>query len=107
MTEKKKTETATKIRPIGDRLVVKQFAAAEKSKGGIIIPAAAKEKPTEGEVLAVGEGRYNDKGEYIPIAVKAGDKVLFNKFAGNIVLVAGEEYIIIRENDVLGILDQL
>ena len=94
----------TSIRPLGDRLVLRQTEALAKTKGGIYIPDAAKEKPTEGVVLSVGEGRMNEAGMIVPVSVKVGDTVLFNKFAGQPVVLKEQEFVIIREGDVLGVL---
>jgi len=94
-----------KIRPLQDRLLVTRLEAEEKTSGGIIIPDAAKEKPQEGKVLAVGPGKTLDNGETAPLEVKKGDKVLFSKYAGTEVNVDGEEALIIREDDVLAILE--
>lgn len=107
MAKKTTDETVPmKLRPIGDRLVVRQHDAIEKTAGGIIIPDSVKEKPMEGEVLAVGTGRVTDSGETVPLAVKVGEHVLFNKYAGTQILVGGEEYIIIKEADVVGVMDR-
>ena len=92
-----------KFRPLQDRILVKRIAAEEKSKGGIIIPDSAKEKPIEGEVVAVGNGKVLDDGKTRPLEVKAGDKVLFGKYSGTEIKVDGEEHIILREDEVLGI----
>ena len=92
------------IRPIGDRIVLKQADALTKTKGGIFIPDNVKEKPTEGEVLAVGDGRVNEAGILVPVSVKVGATVLFNKFAGQPVTLSGEEFVLIREGDILGVL---
>ena len=94
---------ATKIRPLHDRVIVKRIEEEEKSKGGIIIPDTAKEKPQEGVVVAVGTGK-REKGELIPLAVKEGDRILFGKYAGNEVRIDDEELVIMREEEVLGIL---
>ena len=94
-----------KIRPLNDRLLVKRLAEEEKTAGGIIIPDSAKEKPAEGEVMAVGLGKTNDKGERIPMQVAAGDRVLFSKYGGTDVKLDGEDYLIMREDDILGILE--
>jgi chaperonin GroES len=95
----------SKIRPLGDRVIVKRDEEAEqKSAGGIIIPDTAKEKPQRGTVIAVGTGALNDKGEKIPMEVKVGDQVLFGKYAGNEIKINGDEYLIIRENEILGII---
>ncbi|MFZ0657854.1 MAG: co-chaperone GroES [Candidatus Binataceae bacterium] len=94
-----------KFRPLGDRILVKRIKEEEKTKGGIIIPDTAKEKPQEGKVVAVGKGKYGDDGKLIPIEVKAGDKILFGKYSGSEIKLEGDEHIIMREDDVLGILD--
>ena len=93
-----------KIRPLQDRILVKRLEEKEVKKGGIIIPDTAKEKPQEGQVIAVGPGRLADDGKRIPMEVKAGDKILFGKYSGSEVKVADEEHLIMREEDVLGIL---
>jgi chaperonin GroES len=93
-----------KIRPLHDRLLVKRVDEETKTKGGIIIPDTAKEKPQEGKVIAVGAGKVNEDGTTRPMDVKAGDRILFSKYAGTDVKVDGEDLIIIREDDVLGIL---
>ncbi len=93
-----------KIRPLQDRILVKRLEEHEVKKGGIIIPDTAKEKPQEGQVIAVGPGRLGDDGKRIPMEVKAGDKILFGKYSGSEVKVADEEHLILREEDVLGIL---
>jgi len=94
-----------KIRPLQDRILVKRVDEDEKSAGGIIIPDTAKEKPQEGRVVAVGNGKLNDDGNVTPLDVKRGDKVLFSKYSGTEVNIEGEEHLIIREDDVLGILE--
>jgi chaperonin GroES len=94
-----------KIRPLGDRILIKRIKEEEKTKGGIIIPDTAKEKPQEGKVVAVGKGKYSDDGKLIPIEVKAGDKILFGKYSGSEVKIEGEEHLILREDDILGILE--
>ncbi len=93
-----------KIRPLQDRILVQRVEGEEKSKGGIIIPDSAKEKPQEGRVVAVGNGKLGDDGKVRPLDVKAGDRVLFSKYAGTEVNLDGEEHLIIREDDVLGVL---
>ena len=95
---------APKIKPLGDRILVKRLEADETTAGGIVLPDAAKEKPKQGEILAVGEGNLNDDGERTPLQVKVGDTVLFSSYAGTEVTVADEEYLIMKEEDVLGIL---
>ena len=94
-----------KIRPLQDRILVKRIDEEDKTKGGIIIPDTAKEKPQEGKVIAVGNGKIGDDGKVQPLDVKKGDKLLFSKYAGTEVNVDGEEHLIIREDDVLGILE--
>ena len=94
-----------KLRPLGDRILVTRVDEEELSKGGIIIPDTAKEKPQEGKVVAVGPGKTNDDGNTIPLSVKKGDKVLFSKYAGTEINVEGEEHLFIREEDVLAVLE--
>jgi chaperonin GroES len=97
---------ATRIRPLADRLIVKRLEEQEqKSAGGIIIPDTAKEKPQEGKVVAVGRGKLNDDGKVIPLDVKAGDRILFGKYSGSEVKIDGEEHLILREEDVLGVVE--
>ena len=91
------------IRPLHDRLILKRLTEEEKTKGGIIIPDSAKEKPQEGEVLAVGNGKVLEDGKYIPLDVNVGDRVLFSKYAGTEIKLEGQEYLIMREEDVLAI----
>ena len=93
-----------KLRPLHDRILVKRLEEQEVKKGGIIIPDTAKEKPQEGEVIAVGPGKVTDDGKRQPMEVKAGDKILFGKYSGSEVKLEDEEYLIMREEDVLGIL---
>jgi len=92
------------IRPLQDRVIVERIEAEEKSAGGIIIPDTAKEKPQEGKVIAVGKGKLKDDGTPIPMDVKKGDRVLFSKYAGSDVTLDGKEYVIMREDDILGVL---
>ena len=94
------------IRPLHDRVIVKRVEEAEQVRGGIIIPDTAREKPQEGEVIAVGNGRRKDSGEYTPLDVKAGDRVLFGKYAGTEIKLEGEEYLILREDDILGVIER-
>jgi chaperonin GroES len=94
-----------KIRPLGDRILLKRLQEEEKSKGGIIIPDTAKEKPQEGKVIAVGKGKVLEDGKVMPLEVKAGDRVLFGKYAGTEVKIEGEEHLIVREDDILGIIE--
>ncbi|HXU70667.1 MAG TPA: co-chaperone GroES [Polyangia bacterium] len=95
-----------KIRPLQDRLVVKRLAEEEKTKGGIIIPDSAKEKPIEGEVIAVGNGKFNDEGTLRPLDVKKGDRVLFGKYSGTEIKIDGVEHLILREDEVLGVIEK-
>ncbi|MEJ5348998.1 MAG: co-chaperone GroES [Desulfosoma sp.] len=94
-----------KLRPLHDRVIVKRLEEEERTQGGIIIPDTAKEKPQQGKVLAVGKGKLLDKGDVVPLMVKEGDRVLFSKYAGTEVKVEGEELLIMREDDILAILD--
>jgi chaperonin GroES len=94
-----------KIRPLGDRILVKRIKEEEKTKGGIIIPDTAKEKPQEGKVVAVGKGKKTDEGKVIALDVKAGDRILFGKYSGSEIKLEGEEHLILREDDILGILE--
>jgi chaperonin GroES len=96
---------ASKIRPLHDRILVKRIEEQETVRGGIIIPDTAKEKPQEGKVIAVGNGKVGDDGKKIPLDVKAGDKILFGKYSGSEVKIEDDEYLILREEDVLAILD--
>jgi len=93
-----------KIRPLQDRILVQRVEEEEKTKGGIIIPDTAKEKPIEGKVVAVGAGRVGDDGKKIPLEVKKGDRILFGKYGGTEVKIEGKEYLIMREDDILGII---
>jgi chaperonin GroES len=92
------------FRPLHDRVVVRRIEADEKTAGGIIIPDTAKEKPMEGEVIAVGPGARNERGELVPMDLKAGDRILFGKWSGTDVKIDGEELIIMKESDVMGVL---
>ena len=94
-----------KIKPLGDRILLKRIEEEDKSKGGIIIPDTAKEKPQEGKVIAVGKGRMLEDGTLVPLEVKKGDRVLFGKYSGTEVKLVGEEHLIVREDDILGILE--
>ena len=94
-----------KIKPLGDRVVVKPLETIEKSKGGIVIPDTAKEKPQEGKVVAVGKGRVTDDGKVIAAEVKVNDKVLYGKYSGTEITVDREEYVVLHESDILGIVD--
>jgi chaperonin GroES len=94
-----------KIRPLGDRILVKREEPSETVRGGIIIPDSAKEKPQEAKVVAVGKGKVDDSGKLIPMEVKKGDRILMGKYAGTEVKIDGEEHIIMREDDVLAIIE--
>lgn len=93
------------IRPLRDRLLVRRIQEEERTKGGLIIPDTAKEKPQEGEVVAVGSGRIHEDGKIIPLDLKVGDRVLFSKYSGSEIKIEGEEYLIIREDDVQGVFE--
>ena len=93
------------FRPLGDRILIKRIKEEEKTKGGIIIPDTAKEKPQEGKVVAVGKGKHDDNGKLIALEVKAGDKILFGKYSGSEIKFEGEDHLILREDDILGILE--
>lgn len=92
------------MKPLHDRVLIRRAVEQETMRGGLYIPDAAKEKPQEGEVVAVGDGRFNDRGEVFPLAVKAGDKVLFGKYSGTEIKINGEELLIMREEEILFIL---
>lgn len=94
-----------KIRPLQDRLIIKRLSEEEKTAGGIIIPDSAKEKPQEGEVVAVGNGKILDDGKKCPLEVKVGDKVLFSKYSGNEIKVDGQEYLIMKEEDIQAVVE--
>ena len=94
-----------KIRPLHDRVIVKRIEEERKSAGGIVIPDTAAEKPDQGEIVAVGKGKKDDQGKLIPIDVKVGDRVLFGKYSGQSVKVKGEELLVMREEDVMGVLE--
>ncbi|WP_459891535.1 co-chaperone GroES [Desulfothermus okinawensis] len=96
---------AMKLKPLHDRVLVKRLEEEEKTKGGIIIPDTAKEKPIKGEIIAVGPGRLTDDGKRIEMSVKVGDKVMFSKYAGTEVKIEGEEYLIMREDDIVAIIE--
>ena len=93
------------FRPLHDRVLVKRLDEEQKSSGGIIIPDTAKEKPMQGEIIAVGNGSKNDKGEITPLDVKAGDRILFGKWSGTEVKLDGDEYLIMKESDIMGVLE--
>jgi chaperonin GroES len=96
---------ATKLTPLHDRIVVRRIEEAETTRGGIIIPDSAKDKPQEGEVISVGKGKSNEEGKTFPLDVKAGDRVLFGKYSGTDIKIDGEDFLIMREEEVLGILE--
>jgi len=99
------TATKVKLRPLHDRILVKRLEEQDERHGSIIIPDTAKEKPQEGKVIAVGNGKVTDDGKRLALDVKAGDRILFGKYSGSEVKIDGQEYLILREEDVLGILD--
>ena len=94
-----------KIRPLHDRVIVRRMEEERTSAGGIVIPDSVTEKPAQGEILAVGKGKVNDKGDVSPLDVKVGDKVLFGKYAGTEVKVEGEELLVMREEDIMGVIE--
>ena len=97
---------AMKIRPLQDRVIVKRIEEeAEKTKGGIIIPDTAKEKPQQGKIIAAGKGKVNDDGKLTPLDVKVGDRILFGKYSGSEIKLDGEEHLIMREEDILGVVE--
>ena len=91
------------IQPLGDRVLIRPLEALEKTKGGIVLPDTAKEKPQEGKVIAVGKGRVSEDGKLIPLEVKAGDKVLYGKYSGTEITIEGDEYLIVKDDDILAI----
>jgi chaperonin GroES len=95
-----------KVRPLHDRVLVRRLEDTETTRNGLFIPDSAKEKPQQAEVVAVGDGRLNDEGERMPLDVKPGDRILFGKYSGSEVKVAGDEYLILREDEVLGVLSK-
>ncbi len=96
---------ATKLTPLHDRIVVRRIEEAETTRGGIIIPDSAKDKPQEGEVISVGKGKSNEEGKVFPLDVKPGDRVLFGKYSGTDIKIDGEDFLIMREEEILGILE--
>jgi chaperonin GroES len=96
---------ATKLRPLSDRVIVKQSEAEEKTKSGIVLPDTAKEKPTKGKVIAVGPGKLDDKGKPMELGIRTGDTVYYGKYSGTDIEVDGQKYVILRESDVLGVLE--
>ena len=101
---KKKKEMG--VRPLNDKILLKRIKAEETSKGGIVLPDTAKEKPKEGEIVAVGDGKRNDKGKRTPFQVKVGDRVLFTSYSGTEIKISGEEYIVMTEEDILAVLEE-
>ena len=99
-----KSATGAKVSPLADRVVVKPLEESETMRGGLYIPDTAKEKPQQGEIIAVGPGRFDEKGNRLPMDVKAGDKVLYGKYSGTEVTIAGEQMLILRESDVLAVI---
>jgi len=95
-----------KIRPLHDRVLVERLSEEEKTKGGIIIPDTAKEKPIQGKVIAVGKGKKTDDGKFLPLDVKEGDTILFSKYSGNEIKIDGKEYLIMQESEILGIIEK-
>jgi chaperonin GroES len=93
-----------KVQPLGERILVQRIEAEEKTAGGIVVPETAKEKPKEGKIISLGTGKVNDKGEKQPFDVKEGDRILFESYAGTEVKIDGEEYLIMKEDDILGII---
>ncbi len=96
---------AIKLKPLGDRVIVKQVEAEEKTKSGIYLPDAAQEKPTKGKVIAVGAGKLDDKGKPMQVGVKVGESVYYGKYSGTDIEVDGEKFVILRESDILGVLE--
>jgi chaperonin GroES len=92
------------LRPLHDRVLVKRLEEQEQSRGGIIIPDSAKEKPQQAEVVAVGNGKLNEEGKIVPLVVKAGDRILFGKYGGSEIRVEGQDYLILREDEILGVI---
>lgn len=97
---------AVKVKPLGDKVLVKRLEPQQKTKGGILLPDSAQEKPKEAEVIAVGTGKVNDKGERTPISVKVGDKIIFTSYAGTEIKVDGEDLLIMREEDILAVIEK-
>ncbi|MEZ6125994.1 MAG: co-chaperone GroES [Planctomycetaceae bacterium] len=101
---KKASSGGTRIVPLGDRVVLKRAEAEDTTAGGIVLPDAAKNKPQRGEVIAIGDGHVNDKGERVPLTVKEGDKVIFSSYAGDEITIGDEEYLLLRESDIMATL---
>lgn len=95
-----------KVRPLGNRVLVQRLEAEDKTKGGIVLPETAKEKPKEGKVISAGKGKIADDGKLIPLSVKEGDKILFQSYAGTDIKIEGEEYMILSEDDILAIIEK-
>jgi chaperonin GroES len=104
MVRSRKAAIPVEVRPLHDRVIVKRVPREETSKGGIIIPDTAKEKPQEGQVVAVGPGRRDDNGRIVPMGVEKGDRILFGKYSGSDVEINGEEHLILQETDILGVI---
>ena len=98
------TESKLKLKPIGDRVIVQRLGSAEKTKGGLYLPDAAQEKPQEGKVIAVGSGKVLKNGKVVPLAVKAGDRIIFGKYSGSEIKVDDKEYVFLNEDDILAII---
>lgn len=96
---------SVKVRPLGDRVIVKALPKEEKTKGGVILPDTAKEKPQQGEVIAAGKGKILENGTLVPMEVKVGDRVLYGKYSGTDIKLDGEEYLIVKESEILGIIE--
>lgn len=99
------TATAVRLRPLGDRVLVKALEKKDEIRGGLIIPDTAKEKPQEGEIIAAGKGKVGDDGKVIPMDVKPGDKILYGKYSGTEIKIEGQEYLIMHQDDILGIVE--
>jgi chaperonin GroES len=104
--KRKFKESVMKVRPLQDRVIVKRVAEEEKTRGGIIIPDSAKEKPSEGDVIAVGSGKANDKGQVRALDVKKGDRVLFGKYSGSEIKIDNVDHVILREDEILGVIEK-
>jgi chaperonin GroES len=92
-----------KVKPLGDRVLIQALEAKEKTKGGILLPDTAKERPQEGKIIAVGEGKKNDEGKLVPLSVKVGDVVLYGKYSSTEITIDGEEYLVVREDDIVAV----
>lgn len=106
MSEKSAVKAAVKLTPLGDRVLVKRLEAGDRTKGGLVLPDTAKEKPKEGRVLATGEGRLSDDGKRQPLQVRPNDRILFTSYAGTEVKLEGEDYIIMQEEDILAVIEE-